>query len=76
MALDPRADFRDDGGTPMWRARRTIDVQRPGIRAAWKRLSLIQQAMMVLFFGFAMPFIIIFGGLAVLAIWDALTRHL
>ncbi len=60
----------------MWRARRTIVIDKPGVRSAWKRLSFAQQAMMVLFAGGVLPFIIIFGGLILLAIWDAITRHL
>jgi hypothetical protein len=78
--LDPRLDFQDDGGTPMWRARTrtrvTIDVHKRGALGAWRRMPISQQAALVVFFGLVAPFLIIFGGLVLLVIWDAITRHL
>lgn len=68
------SDFKDDGGTPMWRYRRTITAPKAGVRAAWKRLPILQQAILVLLFGFIGPFAIIFGGVVVLAIWDVIRR--
>ena len=49
---DPRADFRDDGGTPAWRANRatwnTIQPPPRGLRQRWRRLSFIQQIALIL----------------------------
>jgi hypothetical protein len=50
--LDPRRDFADDGGTPALRRRhagfRIIDVEKPGIRGWWRRLTFAQQIALVL----------------------------
>lgn len=65
-------EFKDDGGTPMWRARqagyRTIDVG-----GGRKRLSFAQWVMVIVFFG-VLPYAILFGGIICLAIFDAITR--
>ncbi len=73
--LNPRSDFRDDGGTPAWRANRatwdrTIEPPPRGIRARWRRLSLVDQVFLILgvlvapmFFGICL--------LIVVTIWDA-----
>lgn len=61
----------------MWRARQaqTINAQKPGVIAAWKRLTFIQQMSVIMFFGLVFPFLILFGGLTLLAVWDAITAR-
>lgn len=71
MALDHRQDFRDDGGTPGWRARHpfTIDVysdRRAALRATLRRPSVIL-ALGVL--AALTPFIVFLGGFTLLLIW-------
>jgi len=63
-------DFRDDGGTPDWRYRRTINHARQ------PRLGFGQICMLVVFVGAVLPFVILFGGIFCLAVWDSLVRYL
>jgi hypothetical protein len=65
-----RIEFEDDGGTPMWRRRQAEIV----VDARPKRLTFGQAAGLILFVGFALPFLIIFGGLAIAGLMDAITR--
>ena len=72
--------FADDGGTRSWRANRAtwgrvIESEPASVRARWRRLSLRQQLTLILFAGL-LPFFILFGGLATLALWDAAIRYL
>jgi hypothetical protein len=68
MPLDPRADFQDDGGTPMWRANhaRVIDVGQPEHPAiAWfRRKSLPDLLLRAFLLAFALPWAVLILGLA------------
>jgi len=46
-------------------------VRRRGFRARWRKLTFIQAALIVLFTGGVLPWIIVFGGILCLAAWDA-----
>ncbi len=54
----------------MWRRRQAEIV----VDARPKRLTFGQAAGLILFVGFALPFLIIFGGLAIAGLMDAITR--
>ena len=72
--LHPASDFQDDGGTPSWRRRHAapiIDASPDTFRGRWRRLPFWQQAMVVVFVGWPLPFIILFGGIIALALFDA-----
>ena len=76
MALDPRTDFQDDGGTPMFGARQqytVIDAPARGFWATLRRMT-FGQWISLMIVGAMIPFIVLFGGLALLAIFDAI-RH-
>ena len=61
--------FRDDGGTPAWRANQaTFDPRRPR-RGAFKHTLVL-----IVFFAFVLPWLLIFGAPALGALWDAVTR--
>lgn len=73
MPLDPREDFQDDGGTPMWRARIEVQNRVRTVQAApRRRLSFAQQCMLVVFVGGILPWLIIAVGLVGMVIWDHL----
>ena len=65
--LDPARDFRDDGGTPRWRERhRIIDVERPGLRAWFRRQSFLRLIGLAILVAFVLPMtILIFGVLGI-----------
>lgn len=63
-------DFADDGGAPGWRERRGIPPR--GFLARFRALSFGQKATLVVFSGAVLPFLILFGGIIGLAVWDAL----
>jgi hypothetical protein len=74
--LDPRTDFRDDGGTPGWRARRTIDVQpRRGFWWTLWHLPVLQFVSILIVLGLTVPIVIIIGGLALFGLWDHLVGN-
>ena len=53
--------FRDDGGTPAWRARQR--ERRPGLVENWRRMPFGYQVVLVVFFGWGLPWLIIIIGL-------------
>lgn len=60
--LNPRRDFRDDGGTPSWRYRHTIDARRPGLRGWFRRQPFAKLALLALWLGFGVPMAVLVGG--------------
>jgi len=72
--LDPRIDFRDDGGTPEWRARhaRVIDLQPPGFRSRLRALTPVQILAVGALAGLS-PFLMIPIGLVALILADLFT---
>lgn len=68
-------EFRDDGGTPMWRARqgRIIDVEQPGIRSWWRRTPWWVVVLWALAIGFVLPWLVFIGGLLGAYLFDRIT---
>ena len=60
--------FEDDGGTPAWRARRTIDQWG---RTPRKRVGFGSILLAIAFVAGGLPFVILFGGLFLLAVWTS-----
>jgi hypothetical protein len=82
--IDARTDFQDDGGTRAWRANRAtfgpvIDATPNGKRrrkpmSQWTVKESAQALFALVVIGTVLPFFIFFGGIAMLAIWDHITR--
>ena len=68
-AVTPRRDFRDNGGTLAWReGYRVIEVEpRNRVRL---RLRFYQSAVVIIFTGLIAPFLIVFGTLVALDVYD------
>ena len=73
-ALDPNLDFRDDGGTPGWRARqpRVVIVEKRTWRGELKKISLIQWAMLIIACVIMFPWGILLIGLLGAGLFDAI----
>src|SRR5208283_4517269 len=68
-AVTPGRDFRDDGSTPAWRERhRVIDVAP--MKRVPLRLTSYQSAVLIIFTGLIAPFLIVFGTLVALGVYD------
>jgi len=69
VLITPRRDFRDDGGTLAWRGRHRVIEVAPRNRVRL-RLTFYQSAVMIIFTGLIAPFLIVFGTLVALGVYD------
>jgi hypothetical protein len=78
MAKNEWQDFQDDGGTPQWRRSHFIDVtpEPSGFLERCKRLTFLQKINLVLIAGLVLPWVILFGSISMLALYDAIIRHM
>jgi hypothetical protein len=74
--LDSRRDFRDDGGTPAWRRRRTvtIDGRALGLKAFIRRTPLWKILLWVFFIGYILPMIVLISGIVGGTLASLITR--
>ena len=77
MAYRETDEEFDDGGTPMWRRRqaqaraRVIDVTPLGRGALYyrlRRMKLRHIIILALFFGLVVPWVVLFGGIALMTL--------
>ena len=65
IVLRLRMDFKDDGGTPMWRRRQT-----EALYARKRRLTFVQKLSLIVFAGLILPYLLLLGGPAFGALWN------